>query len=1074
MVSGTSLFLGLFNNLAFFIVLVAVYGVLIRYLDKSTLSIRQGMTGLVFGILAIACMHVKIPVAEGVIVDQRNTVVALSGAFGGPLSAVLCALMTGAYRIFLGGAGAFAGAVGVGLAALAGTFFFKLRHRVDSVFKAALSALAATIIILPGFLLYKDLSTGWELLKAMALPYGAAVYIGILFVGFLLSHQENSHLAQMELKRSAKRLRESGRRLNLALDGANEGIWDWDLESDTLVFDSRYYTIAGYTPYEFPAALEEWEKRVHPDDIHKTNAAIQQYLSGNLVNFDVEFRFLRKDGCYMWIQGRGKIVARKENGDPTRFTGTHADITQRKKAEESLLITQFSIDRANIGIYRIASDAQILEVNDKAAQMIGHTKAELAAMSIVDIDPNITMENWAGIWQQLLDKGVDKFETTHQTKDDLIMPVEILSNLLEYDGRKYSICFVQDISERKEMEKVLLESKERYQALHEASFGGVFIHDQGIVLDCNQGLSKITDYTHEELIGMDALNTLIAPDWRKTVLHNIKSSFTQPYEVEGIRKDGSIYPLYVQGKDIPYKGRTVRVVEYRDISKLKQAEEELRKLRNYLSNIINSMPSVLVGVDHEGRVTQWNQQAERVTGLLFDKVVSRPLDSMFPGLASQMDDIKTAIHNRQVIYTPKVPQHEGSETRYEDITIYPLVANGVEGAVIRVDNVTKEYKLEMELRHSHKMDAIGQLAGGVAHDFNNMLAGINGASDLLEITLAENKSAMQYIDIIKNATERAAGLTRKLLAFSRKNSHVSTAVNLTEIIKDVVAILKRSIDKRIVISTDFNASETMVSGDPSQLQSGILNLCVNARDAMPEGGKLHISTTNTYFDEEYCEILQHLTPGNYVQASISDTGTGIPPEVQPHIFEPFYTTKDIGKGTGLGLAAVYGMVKDHRGDIRLYSEVGTGSVFHIYLPAASEIPFSVQDKKLEVIRGQGTILVVEDEEIIRATASLLLENMGYNVLFAKNGLEGVNIYKDKWQTIDLIILDMIMPVMNGREAFEEILTINPEAKVVLASGFARNVDTTKMEDKGLAGYIMKPFNRFELSKLIFDILQRTT
>ncbi|MFT5702503.1 MAG: PAS domain S-box-containing protein [Desulforhopalus sp.] len=503
----------------------------------------------------------------------------------------------------------------------------------------------------------------------------------------------------------------------------------------------------------------------------------------------------------------------------------------------------------------------------------------------------------------------------------------------------------------------------------------------------------------------------------------------------------------------------------------KKVDEELKGLRNYLSNIIDSMPSVLIGVDSEGKVTQWNKTAEKNTGVSAETAYGEALPKVFPEMSDQMETIKQAITEKKIRRIFRNPHPGEKGMHYEDMTFYPLISNGVEGAVIRIDDVTKEYELEMEVRHGHKMDAIGQLAGGVAHDFNNMLAGINGASELLEIKLAENASAMKYIDIIKNATERAAGLTRKLLAFSRKGSHISTAVNLNEIINDVVAILERSIDKRIIITTALNARETMVSGDPSQLQSGILNLCVNARDAMPDGGELHITTSNTDFDEEYCRVDQNLTPGNYIQVSIADTGIGIPAEVQTRIFEPFYTTKDVGKGTGLGLAAVYGMVKDHRGDIRLYSEVGKGTIFHLCIPVDSEAAFSVPERKLDVVRGQGTILVIDDEEIIRATSSLLVENMGYTVLQAKNGLEGVNIYKEKWKTIDLVILDMVMPVMNGREAFQEILTINPEAKVIMVSGFARNVDMANMVGKGLAGFIMKPFNRVELSKLIFEIRQ---
>lgn len=1070
MVTGTSLFLGLFNNLAFLILLVAVYGVLIRYLEQSSTRVRQVIVGLAFGTLAIACMHVKIPVAQGVIVDQRNTVIALCGAFGGPLSAVLCGLMAGAYRVSLGGEGALAGTVGVGLAALAGTFFFTQRDKVDSIFKAALSALVATIIILPGFLLYKDLSTGWKLLKAMALPYGGAVYIGILFCGFLLRHQEKSHLAQVELKRSEKRLRDSQQRLDLALDGANEGIWDWNLESDTLLFDSRYYTIAGYAPNEFPATFEEWEKRVHPDDIRETKTAIKQYLSGDLENFDEEFQFLRKDGGYMWIQGRGKIVARKENGDPIRFIGTHADITQRKKVEESLRIAQFSIDHANIGIYRISPDAQILDVNDKAAQMLGYTKEELTTMSILDIDPNVTMENMEDIRQPVFAKGVDKFETTHQTKDGRVIPVEIFSNLLEYDGQQYSISFVQDITERKEMEQVLLESKERYRTLHEASFGGIFIHDQGIVLDCNQGLSEITGYTFDELIGMDALNTLIAPDWRETVLQNIKSGFSEPYEVEGVRNDGSTYPLYVQGRDLPHEGRIIRAVEYRDITELKQAEEELRKLRNYLSNIINSMPSILVGVDRDGRVTQWNKQAERATGLLSDDAVSKPLDSMFPGLANQMDNIITAIHNRQVIYTPKVLQQEDSETRYEDITIYPLTSNGVEGAVIRVDDVTKEKAIEDKLNTSRKMEAVGLLAGGVAHDFNNMLAGIMGATELLGFHLPDVPKARKLHQMILDSAIRAADLTKQLLAFSRQSDKVSTVVKLHDIIEETLVLLKSSLDRRITIEVNLDAIHNNLVGDPSLLQNALLNLCINASHAMPEGGLLKISTQEVELDELFCQMSTfNLQPGRFIEVEVRDSGCGILQEELNRIFEPFFTTKEKGEGTGLGLSIVYGTIQQHNGAINVYSEVGKGTVFQILLPISSkEEP--VDRGVVEMIHGSGCILIVDDEEIIRVTARTILENLGYTVFLAENGKKAVELFCKENNTIDLVLLDMIMPVMNGRDCFEQLRKIDADVKVVLSSGYSREEDLKEMIQGGLSGFIRKPYLTSVLSRVIHDAL----
>ncbi|MGB3225572.1 MAG: ATP-binding protein [Desulforhopalus sp.] len=510
-----------------------------------------------------------------------------------------------------------------------------------------------------------------------------------------------------------------------------------------------------------------------------------------------------------------------------------------------------------------------------------------------------------------------------------------------------------------------------------------------------------------------------------------------------------------------------------EVAERKKIEIELRDLEGYLSDIIDSMPSVIIGIDAQLNVTQWNSNAEKITGIPAAQANNSPLAEIYPELKEIYPVISESLAQCEIKKLTKRERKGDSGSIYEDITIYPLSSRSVHaaGAVIRIDNVTKEYELEAQIQHSRRMDAIGQLAGGVAHDFNNMLSGISGASELLEITLVGKEKELKFISMIKNATERAAGLTEKLLAYSRKGKLLSTAVDLHVIIKDAIAILERSIDKRINIQTDLKAKQYMVIGDPSQLQSGILNICVNARDAMPDGGDIHISTVDIEFNEDDCRMDPKFTPGKYIKVSIEDSGTGIPAELQSKIFEPFFTTKEIGKGTGLGLAAVYGMVKEHHGNIQLYSEPGKGTVFHVFFPTSeAAVPRATQQNE-RVVRGTGTILVVDDEDIIRATALLLLENLGYIVLLAQNGKEAVDIYRSKVDEIDLVILDIVMPVMDGREAFEKIIGINPQAKVIMSSGYAKNVNMASMVDKGLAGFVAKPFNQLELSKLIADVLQ---
>jgi len=378
--------------------------------------------------------------------------------------------------------------------------------------------------------------------------------------------------------------------------------------------------------------------------------------------------------------------------------------------------------------------------------------------------------------------------------------------------------------------------------------------------------------------------------------------------------------------------------------------------------------------------------------------------------------------------------------------------------------ITEQRKLEQQLRQAQKMDAIGQLAGGIAHDFNNVLGGILGAAELLAMEICDNEKANEYLSLIQDSSSRASDLIRKLLAFGRQNNLVSTPVDSHTAVKEAVALLNCSIDKKVKIYVELNAESSMVIGDVSQLQNVFLNLGINAGHAMPDGGTLTIASTNTLLDRITADAYG-IEAGEYIRFDVRDTGSGISHENLTKIFEPFFTTKEAGKGSGLGLAAAFGIVRQHQGSITVYSELGTGSVFHILLP--------ITDKKKSTaiasappVKGEGLILVVDDEQIIRTTASAILKQLGYEVLMAENGEEGTKVYKANKDRINLVMLDMIMPVMNGRECFEQIRKINPHAKVILASGFAKEEDLSQMKQHGLCGFIHKPYSVSELSQLL--------
>ncbi len=383
-------------------------------------------------------------------------------------------------------------------------------------------------------------------------------------------------------------------------------------------------------------------------------------------------------------------------------------------------------------------------------------------------------------------------------------------------------------------------------------------------------------------------------------------------------------------------------------------------------------------------------------------------------------------------------------------------------------DITERHQLEDRVCQMQKMDAIGQLAGGVAHDFNNQLTGIMGYAGMIEDE-AKEASILKYARNISELAKRSADLTRQLLAFSRKCEHRSVPVNIHATIGEVISVLRHTIDKRIEVRSNLNADAPTVLGDPTQLQSALLNIALNARDAMPEGGTLTFETGIEQIDEDDCRsVAFDLKPGWFLRVGIADTGGGMDAEVQKHIFEPFFTTKESGKGTGMGLAIVYGTVKQSHGAISVYSETGQGTTFCILLPLAGACTATQAANPviaLPQISGLH-ILVIDDEENLREVITAILDGEGCLVTTAADGPEAIAYYREHWQTIDLVIFDMVMPKLNGRDTFRELKKIHPGIRSILSSGFLVNGNAQELLSEGVRAFIQKPFTKGKLTETI--------
>ena len=504
----------------------------------------------------------------------------------------------------------------------------------------------------------------------------------------------------------------------------------------------------------------------------------------------------------------------------------------------------------------------------------------------------------------------------------------------------------------------LKESEARFKALHNASFGGIGIHDKGVILECNQGLAEMTGYSVTELIGMDGL-LLIAEKSRKMVMDRLVSGFEKPYEAIGLRKNGEEFPLRLEARNVPYKGKQVRTTEFRDITEEKKAEQELHHMKNYLSNIIDSMPSVLVGVDRDGRVTQWNRQAEEVAGVSVEKARSQPLENVFPRLMAEMDNIKTATRERRVITTAKVPRKHDHETRFEDITIFPLVGNGVEGAVIRVDDVTQQVRLEEMMIQTEKMLSVGGLAAGMAHEVNNPLAGIlqnaavlqkrllgdlpanHKAAEAAGITLSairhylEQRNLPAMIENIRESGSRAAAIVRNMLSFARKSDRKVSSHDLGELLDQTLELVQTDYDmkkhydfKKIHIDRKYDRKAPPVPCEAGKLQQVFMNILKNGAEAMAEV---------TDAPAPLAFVLRVSDDNAWVRVEIEDNGSGMDERTRRRIFEPFFTTKPVGQGTGLGLSVSYFIVtEDHGGEMSVHAAEGGGTRFVIRLPKAGK------------------------------------------------------------------------------------------------------------------------------------------
>ncbi|HEY3929241.1 MAG TPA: PAS domain S-box protein [Candidatus Koribacter sp.] len=641
---------------------------------------------------------------------------------------------------------------------------------------------------------------------------------------------------------------------------------------------------------------------------------------------------------------------------------------------------------------------------------------------------------------------------------------------------------IKNVAEQTRVCESLLQSESRFRALIEDAPVAVAIARGTEFIYVNPKFVTLFGYDNaEEIIGQPVISCS-APESRLEVEERIRIRATgallQPSHWEGglLRKGGSAFVGRIDVACVRLPDGIATMGFVTDITRRKRAEEALRKAETEYRTIFEQAVEGIFQTTPAGRPVGANPAMAKILGYDSpDEMLCRVIDS---GSQVWGDPKERAAYVAQLERDGMVRGYETQHLRKDGsriwVSLNGRVARDEQGEILYfegfLEDITRRKQLEQQFLHAQKMEAVGQLAGGVAHDFNNLLGIITGYADLLAEDSALPQRARQRIAQISKAAEEAVAVTRQLLAFSRRQVLQTIALDLNVTVRETVKMLGRVLGEDIALTVSLAEELGTIQADPTGIDQIILNLAINARDAMPDGGTLTIETANVFLDESNLAKDVRITPGEYAMLAVSDTGTGIDAETQKRIFEPFFTTKGLGRGTGLGLSTVYGIVRQTGAHIRVYSEVDVGTAFKIYFHRVAEsanIP-SKQDREI-LQGGSETILLVEDDSTLRKLNLELLTGLGYNVLPAANASEALNIVHRYYGPLDLLLTDIVMPGMNGKQLADELIAIQPSIRVLFVSGYSENILRDRSLQPG-SDFLQKPFAKGVLAKKIRELL----
>ena len=887
-----------------------------------------------------------------------------------------------------------------------------------------------------------------------------------------------------------KVLRKTKERYGLATSSARVGVWDWNIKTGEFYLDQNVKAIIGYNDNEIPKDLDAWAAHIHPDDRQPVMDALHAHMEGKTPEYVSEHRTLHKDGSIHWILVHGAAIREGQN-NVVRVVGTLIDITDRKQAENALHRYELlSAHIRDIIFFIRRADGRILDANSAAITAYGYSREELLQMTVYDMrEPGMQ----SVIYDQMAEADIDGilFETVHRRKNGDTFAVEVSSQGATLGDMRMLINLVRDISKRKDAEQALRESQadlKRAQAV--AQIGSWRLDVRRNELRWSDETHRIFGIPKETEMSYETFIAAVHPEDRQYVDRHWHAALQgKPYDIEHRILVGDKLKWVHERAELEFEKGDALLGGFgtvQDITQRKHSEEALREREQFISRVMNaSINALYIRNVASGRNEFMNAQYFHLTGWTFEEI-NRMDKEQFDALVHPEDQTRVFEHLQSVAGSTdgEILEVEYRFQTKEGGWLWCRSWDAVfdrdkEGEAKRIlgtflditeHKIAERERLQMERRvqQHQRLESLGTLAGGIAHDFNNLLMGIQGRASLMGAEIGPDHPWVDHLNGIEECIKSAADLTRQLLGFARGGKYEVKPTNLNELVAKSASMCGRT-RKDTRIHKCFDDHLWAVEVDRRQIEQVLLNIYVNAWQAMPGGGQLYLRTQNVTLDDHRARH-HDVQAGRYAKISVTDTGNGMDGATLSRIFEPFFSTKEMGRGTGLGLASAFGIIKNHKGVIEARSKVGYGTTFNIYLPA-SEKPVkeeTVMDKDL--CPGTETILLVDDEKVVIDVCRPMLEKLGYRILVAMSGKEAIEIYKAGIGRIDLVILDLIMPDLNGADVFDSLKAIDVDVRVILASGFSINSRVEDLLSRGCRDFIQKPYKLDDLSDVVRKVL----